>query len=59
MFRRILLENWVMIFPLVAFITAACVYVTFTWRALRMRRPQIDHFANLPFSDSHDDAQRK
>ncbi len=55
MFRRIILDNWIMIFPLAAFITAASVYVTFTYRALRMRRSQIDHFANLPFSDSHDD----
>lgn len=51
MFHRILFDDWVVIFPLVAFITAASVYATLTWRALRMRRPQVEHFASLPFND--------
>ncbi len=51
MFKRLLFDDWVMIFPLVAFITATSVYVALTWRALRMRRSQIDHFANLPFKN--------
>ncbi len=51
MFKRLLFDDWVMIFPLVAFITATSVYVVLTWRALRMRRSQIDHFANLPFEN--------
>lgn len=60
MFRRIILDNWVAIFPLVSFITAAAVYVTITYKALRMRRGQIDRFAQLPFNDQpeapHDNA---
>lgn len=58
MFRRVLLDHWMAIFPLVAFITAASVYLMITYKALRMRRPQIDRFAHLPFNDesetSHD-----
>jgi hypothetical protein len=50
MFRRLIFEDWVMIFPLVAFITASTIYVTITWRALRMKRPQIDRMAQLPFN---------
>ena len=58
MFHRVLLDHWMAIFPLVAFLTAATVYTYITYKALRMRKPQIDHLANLPFDDrtapSHD-----
>jgi hypothetical protein len=51
MFRRLLLENWTIIFTLVAFITALSFYLTIFYRALRMRRSQVEHFAHLPFED--------
>ena len=35
---------------LVAFITAASIYLTISWRALRMKRPQLERFENLPFA---------
>jgi hypothetical protein len=49
MFRRLAFENSAAIFTIVAFITAATIYVTFAWRALRMKRSQVAHFENLPF----------
>jgi hypothetical protein len=52
MFRRLLFENWVSIFTLVAFITSASIYVSFAWRALRMKRPQLDRLAHLPFGET-------
>ena len=64
MFHRLIFDDWVVIFPLIAFITAVSVYVSLTWRALRMRPTQINHFARLPFNDEpssvaslHDDAE--
>jgi hypothetical protein len=51
MFRRLLLENWMLIFTLVAFVTALSVYLTIFYRALRMRRSQVEHLAHLPFED--------
>jgi len=64
MFRRLIFDDWVVIFPLVAFITAASVYACLTWRALRMRPAQISRFSHLPFNDEtsrlatrHDDAE--
>jgi hypothetical protein len=48
MFHRILFENWVSIFPLVALITAGSIYATIFYRALRMKTPQIERFAHLP-----------
>ncbi|MBL9187613.1 MAG: hypothetical protein JNK23_09060 [Opitutaceae bacterium] len=50
MFRRLLLEEHAAIFTLSAFITAASIYVAFAWRALRMRRSQLERFENLPFA---------
>lgn len=51
MFRRLIIEDWTVIFTIAAFITALSVYVTIFYRALRMQPPQIDHLANLPFDD--------
>jgi hypothetical protein len=51
MFKRIIFDDWVMVFPLVAFVTAACIFGCFVYRALRMRRSQADHFAQLPFQN--------
>ena len=49
MFKRLIFDDWVMIFPLVAFITAACVYGCFAYFGLRMKRGQSEHLASLPF----------
>lgn len=49
MFRRLVLENSTALFTIVAFITAASIFVMFAWRALRMKRPQVARFENLPF----------
>jgi hypothetical protein len=53
MFRRLLFVNWISLFSLVAFITAASVYVTIFYRAIRMKRAQIDRFSNLPFESEN------
>ena len=49
MFRRLLLEDWMSVFTVIAFVTALSVYVTLFYRALRMRRAQVSRFARLPF----------
>ena len=49
MFRRLIFENSAALFTLAAFITAVSIYVTISWRALRMKRPQVERFENLPF----------
>jgi hypothetical protein len=50
MFRRLFFEDWVSLFPLIALITAGSVYATIFYRAIRMKRPQIDRMASLPFA---------
>lgn len=50
MFKRLILEESATLFTLVAFITASSIFLTIGWRALRMKRPQLDRFENLPFA---------
>ena len=50
MFRRLILEDSAAFYTLAAFATAFSIYVTIAWRALRMRRPTIERFENLPFA---------
>lgn len=59
MFRRLILEDTAALYTIVAFITAASIYVTFAWRALRMKRPQVAHFENLPFETPTPAARRE
>jgi hypothetical protein len=59
MFRRLVFENSAALFTIVAFITAASIYVAFAWRALRMKRPQVERFENLPFATSTPSARHE
>ncbi|WP_198529837.1 hypothetical protein [Geminisphaera colitermitum] len=51
MFRRLVLENWISLLTVIAFITALSIYLPITWRALRMTREKTDHLAHLPLND--------
>lgn len=59
MFRRLAFENSSALFTIVAFVTAASIYVTFGWRALRMKRAQVVRFENLPFDTATPAAARR
>jgi hypothetical protein len=48
-FKRLIFEDSAALFTIAAFITAVSIYVTIGWRALRMKRAQIERFAHLPF----------
>lgn len=56
MFRRILFDHWVSIFPLVSFVVTAIVYFAISRQALRMTPEQTERFARLPFEDQDHDA---
>jgi hypothetical protein len=49
MFQRLVLEDSAAIYTVAAFSVATSIFVTVAWRALRMRRSQVDHLAQLPF----------
>jgi hypothetical protein len=48
-FQRLIFEDSAALFTIAAFVTAVSIFVTISWRALRMKRPQIERFARLPF----------
>lgn len=48
MLRRIIYEDWQLIFPIVALAVATCVYVFAGWRAARMKPAQSERLARLP-----------
>ncbi len=50
MFRRLIFADSATLFTLVAFITAVSIFASISWRALRMKRHQLAHFENLPFT---------
>jgi hypothetical protein len=49
MFQRLVLEDSAAIYTVAAFSVATSIFVTVAWRALRMRRSQVDRLAQLPF----------
>ncbi len=59
MFKRLILDDAMAMFTFIAFLVTASIFLAFLWRALRMKREQVDHFAKLPLesenhSSSHD-----
>lgn len=59
MFRRLVFEDSAALFTIVAFVTAATIYLAFTWQALRMKRPQVTRFENLPFDTATPSARHE
>jgi len=51
MFKRLLLDDSTTLFTVIAFIVTAAIFLSFLWRALRMKRSQVEHFENIPFSE--------
>lgn len=51
MLRRIIYEDWQLIFPVVALAIASLVYVAAAWRASRMKPAQSERLARLPLEN--------
>lgn len=49
MFRRLIFDH-AAICTSIAFAVTVSFYLTFLWRALRMKRKDIERFQNLPFN---------
>jgi hypothetical protein len=45
MFNRLIYGDSTAIFTIAAFAFAASIFITISWRALRMKRTQVEHFA--------------
>lgn len=51
MLRRLIFENWSILFTLIAFITALSIFLFIGYRALRMKRTDTSRIANIPLED--------
>ncbi len=51
MLRRIIYEDWQLIFPVIALAVASCVYLVAAWRASRMKPAQAKRLAKLHFEN--------
>lgn len=51
MFRRIIYEDWQLVFPVMALVVASCIYLVAGWRASRMKPAESDRLARLPFEN--------
>jgi cbb3-type cytochrome oxidase subunit 3 len=51
MFQRILYEDWQLVIPVVALAAVAGFFGLVIWRALRMKRGQLERLARMPLDD--------
>jgi hypothetical protein len=51
MLRRIIYEDWQLIFPIVALAVASLVYLAAAWRAALMKPAERDRLARLPLEN--------
>lgn len=49
MIKRIIYEDWQLIFPVIALLVASTVYLFAAWRATKMDSAELERLARLPF----------
>lgn len=54
MFKRLILDEWLSVIPVIAFLLTFGTFLYFSWRAIRMSREKRDHMANLPLEGDGD-----
>lgn len=52
MFKRIVLEEWANLIPMIVFGVLFTIFLINILRAIRIGPKEREHMANLPFSDS-------
>ena len=52
MFKRIILDDWTVVMPIIAFFFTASVFAYTTIRAMKLPKERRETLANLPLSDS-------
>ena len=52
MLRRIIYEDWQLIFPVVALAVASLIYVASAWRSFYMKPSEAERLARLPFENN-------
>lgn len=52
MFKRIFVEDWAQMIPVISFFIFASVFILVTVRALRLRKSERERLASLPLENS-------
>lgn len=50
MFKRLILEDWQMVIPVVAFVLTFGVFLVLSIKAILLGKKQSEHMANLPLA---------
>ncbi len=58
MFKRIILEDWQNLVPVISFTVTAGIFFIAIIRALLMNRDRAEQLANLPLETTQDNANR-
>lgn len=51
MFKRVFVEDWAQMIPIISFCIFAAVFLLVTVRALRLRKSERERMAHLPLDD--------
>jgi len=54
MFKRVIIEDWQLFVPYLAFALIAGAFIVIVIRALRMKQSDIEHVSNLPLKDDEE-----
>jgi hypothetical protein len=52
MFKRLVLEEWTLVMPIIAFFFTASVFAYTTVRAMKLSKSRREELAHLPLNDS-------
>lgn len=58
MFKRVLMEEWALCIPFIAFFIFFTVFLVMTVRAMRLGKRDRERLASLPLEDSSDSLQQ-
>lgn len=59
MFKRVIVEDWATILPVVSFFIFFVVFAAITIRALRLGRKDRDRMASMPLDETTDTSQSR
>jgi len=51
MLKRIIMEDWALIVPIISFAVTATVFLTASFRALTLSKARREELANIPFRE--------
>ncbi len=55
MFKRLALEDWTLVMPIIAFFFTASVFAYTTVRAMKLSKNRREELASLPLNDSSEE----